>query len=413
MTPVLDLRKQEPLSDELRGLLAAEITRREEEDGARTAGQTMLSHADNCLRAAALYLIFGGGVESHNTARGTVAHIFAEEATNYLLEEGELQMPPEVAKDRMQALIEERTDYVLPEREQEALRIFAWNWAQGTTVSAETVVAVETMFTLELAGWTVRGRIDRADLLPSRELMVVDYKSGLNLPSQEDYANDFQAKTYALLVAEGQSEDGIAVGQGIPVVHTRQELPRRQLDAVTGELAHREASFTRAELHDFKLGLERLLNQLTENLESGEWKAVPGSHCAKCPAVAHCPIDARYRTEYGEQGPQKPIPTLENLAQAEETAEEWLFLDARKSGLQKALRAFIAETGSPIYLGADLILELGFQSSRSVKDHDALEAAIARSVEFGEPFSLADHIQPKTSTPFKKRRLKPEERIEE
>jgi RecB family exonuclease len=401
------LREHPPLSDELRSKLDDEIERRIKEEGAKTAGQTMLSHANLCPRSAAFYLIFGGGTESHATARGTLAHLFDEQMRDYLLEENETTCPPEVAKDRMVALIAERTDLPLPEHEQDALRIYAWNSAWGTTVDPQTIACNESAFSLQIGDWLVRGRIDRADILPDRTAVIVDRKSGLNLPSQEDYESgpdSFQPKTYALLFAFGVDENGMRLGEGISTFRTRVELPRR-MNEETGELAHREAVYTQAELFDFRAALERLLDVLDEGLETGEFNAVSGSHCAYCPAAAHCPIDARFRTLPGEQAPPQPVPSIESVATAEELATEKVFIDSRSAGIQKALREWSKDNG-PVHVGTDLEFDFGYQASRSVKDLDALEIAIGRTVEFGEPFDLNDHIKVRQSTPYRKRKVK-------
>lgn len=410
MTTTTRLREQPPLSDELREQLDAEIARRIEEDGAKTAGQTMLSRANLCPRSAAFYLIFGGGTETHATARGTLAHLFDEQMRDYLLEEGEATMPAEVCKDRMMALIAEHPEMPLPEHEQEALRIYSWNAGWGTTIDPKTLVCNETSFVLPVGDWLVRGRVDQADVLPDGSALITDRKSGLNLPSQEDYEkgkDSFQPKTYSTLFAFGVDENGMRLGEGVSTFHTRIELPRR-MNEETGELAKREATFTHAELHDFQAALERLLTVLDHGLETGEFKAVPGTHCSTCPAAAHCPIDAKYRTVPGEQGPPEPIPTIESIAQAEELATEKVFIDARSAGLQKALRGWSGDNGA-VFVGADLKFDFGWSASRSVKDFEALEAAIQRTVELGEPFDLSDHIQERQSTPYRKSKVKHEE----
>jgi RecB family exonuclease len=404
------LRELPPLSDELRELLDDEIARRVEDDGAKTIGQTALSLANLCPRSAAFYFIFGGGTETHATARGTLAHLHDEQLRDYMLEEGETTIPPEVAKDRMMALIAEQVDAPLPEHEQEALRIYAWNAAWTETVDPQALVCNETNFAMALNGWVVRGRIDRADILPDSTILITDRKSGLNLPSQEGYERgpaSFQPKTYALLVAEGFDGDGLPLGEGLSTFRTKIELPRR-MNEESGELANREATFTRAELHDFRVALERLLAVIDHGITTGDFAAVPGSHCAYCPASQHCPIDAGFRTVPGTDGPPERIDSIQDIATAEQLATEKVFIDARSAGIQKALREWSKDNGA-IHVGRDLEFDFGYQESRSVKDYDELEAAIQRTTEFGEPFDLSDHIKVKRSTPFKKRRINREE----
>lgn len=393
--PAIDLRTTPLLPDELREKL----------ERPATISATCLDHADNCLYSGALYLIFGGGANTHALIRGTIFHEFAEAAVRYMLEVGEPQMPPEVAKDRMESLIAERSDVVLPEREQDILRLSAWHWALATYLDPATVAGVELTLALDVAGWKVRGRVDLALLTDEgRALEIHDYKTSLAMPSREDFASAFKVKLYALLAAEGViDETGLRPGEGINTFACVWGYPRHWRED-EGDIARRHVDFTRAELFDFRLALERLLGQISEGIETGEFPAVAGSHCGTCPAATHCPIDARYR----EAATGEPITTIENEAQAVELATERLFLEKRSSAVQRSLRKWVDETGSPITVG-DYVYDFAYQESREV-DHDGLRMAVERAAQYGENFDPADFIKVRISTPFRKRKLTEDER---
>ena len=251
--------------------------------------QTLLSHVDVCAYSGALYIRHKGGPQTPEMARGEVFHDFAEKATNYLIEQGESEMPPEVAKDFMQAVLEERVDLQVPESEQEACRLMAWNWGASTYLDLEAIVGVEVMFETQLAGWTIRGKIDRLEIANNCAI-VRDYKTSLHVQSEESYRESFQPKTYGLIALEGVPEgEDVPLGKGLDGVHCHEDYPRYRREE-DGELVNRYEFYDRARLHDFARTLEGHLRKLEHGIETGEWAAQEGPHCQRCPASSECPI---------------------------------------------------------------------------------------------------------------------------
>lgn len=375
-----------------------------------TASQTLLAKLDSCPRSGYLYLKHAGGPSSPALVRGTIFHRFAEEAVNTMLQTGETQMPPDVARELAQAIIEE-SDEPLPAAEQDAIRLMAFHWAESTAIDPGTVAAVEQLFELELGDWTVRGKIDLA-LILGETAVVRDYKTSLAIPGREQAERDFQLWFYALLLAEGRIEGKpMPLAAGLNDFYCELVFPRYR-DKETTELVSRGVEITRSQLVEFRAAVERILRLLDKSLETGEWPAVPGSHCAYCPAAGECPIPAALREHSQADGSGRPVEVAEitNLAEAEDAALRWHFHDALAKGLNKSLRAFASENG-PVYFG-DYALDFTYQESRGVKDREALMVAIHKTLAYGEPFDIHEHFPVKQTTRFGRRKQTKEERGE-
>lgn len=386
MSPLVDLREFPPVEEKV--------------ERPEKASQSLLARMDVCPRSAFLYRKYGGGTQSHAMARGEVFHETVERLTQLLMDSDEKEIPPEVAKDHAQAVIEERTDLVLPEYEQDAVRLMAWNWAQGTIIDAEHVIACETMVELELGDWTIRGKIDRAEAY-GPEALVIDYKTSLAMPSQEQFERGFQGKFYALLIAEGKVEgQPFPIGRGLQGFVVSEVYPRF-IREESGELANRttDRPYTRDELSDFKRTLLGHLEKLDHGFKTGEWPAVDGSHCATCSAPSECPIPEHLRE----------IHEIATLADAEAAGRTLAWKKKEIADLQTSLREFAKENGA-IFFDADQVWDFGYSESRSVKDFDKLRAAIMRTVELGEDFNLEDHVTVRKSNKFGIRKLTEEER---
>lgn len=356
-----------------------------------TASQSLLARIDVCPYSGGLYIAHKGGPRSHALVRGELFHEFAERATNLLIEENENAMPPEVAKDLAQELMKERADLSIPAYEQDAVRLMAWNWGAATFLDLERIAAVETMFRLELEGWTIRGRIDRAEI-GDGQAYVRDYKTSLAIPSKEDFERDFQSQFYALLVAEGEPEDGGGpLGSGLDGFHRIQEFPRYRSEE--GTLVSRYAFSDRAQLHDFRQTLISHLKTLEHGLQSGEWLLTPGSHCSTCPAIHACPL-------YGRNGDSADAPrVIATEGEAREVVERIGFLDAEQKELRKAARSYAEENG-PIPDG-DREWAFSLTESDRVIDKDALREFIE---EHGGKFE--DYFKHTESTRFGRTKVK-------
>ena len=350
------------------------------------ASQTLLSHVERCPYSGALYIKHKGGPQTPAMARGEAFHSFAEQATQMLIDNGEVSMPPEVAKDLMGAILEERVDLAMPNHEQDACRGMAWKWAESTALNPAEVVGVEQMFELVVGNWTIRGKLDLC-LIVNGLAIVRDYKTSLKVDSVEDYKQSFQAPFYGLIMLEGVPEgDTVPLGRRIPVVRTEQLYPRYRREE-DGQLVHRYAEYDRADLHDFKRTLTSLLAKLDHGLATGEWAAQSGTHCQRCPASSECPIPPHLRE----------VKSVGTPGDAVELALSISDRAAKVKADKETLKAWVDENGE-VVVGDE---QWGFKLERKENtDKDAVKALIADA-----GLDEADFFKPSLSTKFDKRRV--------
>lgn len=301
--------------------------------------QSILAKWDTCHRSAFLYRKYRGGPQSPAMVRGEVFHRFVEESVQYLIEAGERSMPPEVAKPRIMELIRE---YSLPEYEQDALRRMAFHWANSTVIEPDRIVGLEEMIEMEVGPYTVRGKLDHAQISVLGHAEVDDYKTSLSMPSQDDLekgSKGFQLKFYAALMLWGKPEgESLRLGEGINEVRARLVFPRfvyPEGHERAGEMIDREVTYTREQLTDFRDSLLLHCEQLEEAFETGKFQATDGSHCSECPAYSECPLpDALHSHEQ-----------IESMDQAIEVAKLIDFRDSEQRADRKALKEFCDENG--------------------------------------------------------------------
>ena len=166
--------------------------------------------------------------------------------------------------------------------------MMAYHFAEGTFFQnpTQTIVGVEQGLSLDLGGWTLRGRIDLVEQPHFGRLDVTDWKSSFAMPTADEWEGDYQTKLYALLLAFGVTEYGACLGADVEEFGLYLRFPRYLRDE---GLAYKYTSISRVELVDLRLDLEDQLGRLEASLESQEWAATPGSHCAECVSPVECP----------------------------------------------------------------------------------------------------------------------------
>jgi RecB family exonuclease len=94
------------------------------------------------------------------------------------------------------------------------------------------VVGVEREFIYPLGGHTVRGMVDRIDRLPDGRHEVIDYKTHLDIESEEGLADDLQMRFYALGAKESLALEPslltlyyVAAGKKVSVVYESRREP--------------------------------------------------------------------------------------------------------------------------------------------------------------------------------------------
>jgi hypothetical protein len=387
---------------------------------------TFLRHANRCMRAGFLYAKHRKrGSQTVAMVRGAAAHAIHERGTNAMLEAQEPQLPPDVAKAIVNEVLAEMP---VPLEEHDYLREYAHRWASEWRLREdERVVAVERLFALELAGWTVRCRVDFASADEVNRLYIGDYKSGRGAvpydeiarrrpevpdtaPAEERMAaKTFQLVVYVLAVVFGRPVEtalcAICAGTGriSPLPPSgkgpvecischgsgRHELAGEQvvrgcqeaiaeyvypgIESGDRTMLRRTMGLTRIEMLEYRESLETLLHRVGEAERSGDWPAVTSdAACGECPCMAECPIPSELRDFHGE------INTVE---QAEEALQVSYVRTQHERALRRELRK-VAESwgGAPIRYG-HRVAEFVPRESVEVRDKEGMYDAIAGGLD--------------------------------
>lgn len=354
-------RNQPPLPVELRPERPARLS------------YTWLSHYDRCKHSAYLYTQFGGGPGSGKMDRGSLFHDTVKRLTTDAMENGEVEVPAEVAKAALLEVYAEGR-YTVPAGEWDYLRRCVFNWATNTVLNPEEILGVEQLVVWDVGGWRISGKFDLAWMRGST-VGVRDYKTAPSPDTKEEWEQGFQCKDYALLLAfgspvtvrdclkcdgggewfnaDGQSEscedchgkgytetlEQYPLGHGAQHFDIAEVYPGLAFD--DGGLMERRRVLSRAELLDEKGMLESLLAQVSQSFDSGEWPAVPSDDaCGKCPARRACPLPDVLL----------PFAAIEAEHQAEHFAMAMELLDRERKEIVKSLKAWV-KPGRPIDLG--------------------------------------------------------------
>ena len=236
----------------------------------------------------------------------------------------------------------------------------------------------------------MRGRIDAAFMPEPDRLVIWDLKSSMAVLSQEDFEHSFQPLFYAVLLAFGHPEGSpFEIGRGVQWFEVVNLFPRYLSDKGIPERRH---VISRSELMDHRAYLEALTAKAEHAFATGEWPAVPGSHCSTCAAPTLCPLPAVLRDHQGE------ITTFE---QACEAATWWKFTTDHAGRVKKDLKGFAEANGVSVPIGTDLELAFSYTESPTVPDlRDLLEQE--------ERVDIREHVKVRKSTTFAARKVKSE-----
>lgn len=402
MPEPLDWRRLPPVPEDERPILS----------GGWQPSQTFLRLHDRCDRAAMLYLLYKAGAGGHQLNRGALAHDTFARLTRHAIERPEPEgrvASPEVGKDLLREVLEDNPALQVSAVERDALRYMVSNFCLGEYWDPARVLAIETAFTLEIGGYTIVGRIDRAEERAPDTIAVVDYKTSFNMVDPDEFkaestdeagnprfSGDFQTLLYSLGLAEGKLEDGMPLGDGyerfeLELVYPRYLRPEG--------LARRKATVTRVQLLDFKLDVEDQLRRLRDiNLGEGRWQPTSGSVCRECPAAAACPLPEVLR-------PESQYADIETVEELERAGTLWYFGQkenrALKARIKKAAEllgdkdeaALAIPDGRGIYIARDRALMFVARETEKIRDKAELAAAVDRAVTYGEPFNMADYVR--------------------
>jgi hypothetical protein len=416
------------------------------------ASQTFLRHYDRCPRSAYLYALHKDDAKTVEMVRGTAIHEACARGTLAAIEQGEPGIPPEVAKAITDEVLAEQH---VPIEQHDYIRESVYRWASEATFDPGSVVAVETLFVLDIGGYQVRAKVDFAQLLEDGAAVLVrDFKSSRAAPAYDEIARkrpdgtlaakSFQLVLYAVLLAFGvpvrvekcDNCFGTGVMWGNDTEHatmaeaweagawcplcggaTRDEIPepfsvasqaqRFDLEFVypgiedrEGRMPTRPMSLTRLELIEYRASLEALLTRVAASEASGDWPAiVSDAGCGECPAAQLCPIPVELRDHRG---------TINSVDEAAEACEVLDREKAEHRARQTELRNFAKANGGEIRYGRK-VFELVYSEHEEIRDKEGLLAAVDRAVRYGDPFERSEFVKVKGRTDFKARDMSEEE----
>jgi hypothetical protein len=412
---------------------------------------TFLKVHDRCDRAAMLHLKHGGGPGSHPMNRGSVVHEAQRRCILELTEAHQLVTPedeqrarelaalaaeergyqdspadveaeaeelvgtqrgkvtPDHAVEVLMEVMEENPHLQMNAQERDAARMMMRNWANAFYVDPGRVIVLEQMVTLELAGFTIRCKLDLA-LDHGGLIEVIDTKTSWAMPSGDDFARqrydddgnpegwagDFQTMIYAMALKFGTLEDGLPLP---PADQYRLVLEFPRHPRMEG-LARREAYVTAQQVADFKHDLELQLRRLAQvNRDERRWQPTPGSHCSECPSPYECPLPRHMHPES-----QFVDATFDELVQAAVTWDRQA-LGARRIK-ERIKRRMIALGLAELRYSADQALVFQHKDSEKRKTSVAeFQAAVEAAQKYGEPFDWSDHFTYSDGTELKKRKV--------
>jgi len=413
----------------------------------KRVSQTLLRHMARCPRSAYLYALYKGEAQTDAMVRGSAAHAIFEWSIKLAVENSEQIIPPEIVRDVLSEVLGE---FAVPLEEHDALRELTYRWASQWTLEPSNVVACETLYVLEIAGWQVRCKVDFAEDR-AEGLYIADFKTGKGAVSLDSISrkrtdgsrivNAFQLLLYALAVTYGRKLDEGEPGETIcdacgslaylevgsacncgdgtlQKIYALGPLPKGPRDVIAefvypaieiqngdraGQMLRRPdyrdepgPALTPLELQEGLESLTSLLKRLEGSVEGGDWPAIiSDAGCAECPAPSECPIPAELREYRGA------IQDVDHARETLEVADREGTLNRQKRAVVKA---FCKESDIEIRFGADKVARFVVSDKQEV-DKDGLLAA----VEHGERHERSDYVTTKTSTNFVDVRLSAEE----
>jgi RecB family exonuclease len=174
-------------------------------------------------------------------------------------------------------------------------------------------VAVERMFSIDIAGIKLRGYIDRVDKLDSGGLSIVDYKTSQNLFTGDDLDQDLQLTLYQLAVERIWQ---LPV-ERLTLYHLRSNTP---CSCGPRDSAALDAA-------------RELVTEVAESIAQGRFPAIEHEYCP-CDFPEHCPY---YRHQYlaaqSERACQEMLPGLA----VGEAVEKYVLLQAQAKELKTQL----------------------------------------------------------------------------
>jgi putative RecB family exonuclease len=171
-------------------------------------------------------------------------------------------------------------------------------------------IAVEHKFNIDIGSVKLTGRIDRVDKLESGGLAVIDYKTNVELFTQEYLAKDLQLTLYQLAV----EQSWFLPVERLTLYHFRSNTP-------VSCPPRQEAQLEEA---------KRLVLEVAEGIQAGNFPAKESAYCP-CDFPQYCPY---YQHKFA---PERGESDVLDEAAVPETVERYVALQNEIKGLQLEL----------------------------------------------------------------------------
>jgi PD-(D/E)XK nuclease superfamily len=403
------------------------------------ASMTFLRHTNSCPRSGFMYAQNRRrGVQTVPMVRGSAVHAVMERSTRAMLDTGEPQIPPELCKAIVNEVLAE---FAVPFEEHDFIRELSFRWADQWRIGEEKVIACETLFVLDLAGWQIRCKVDFAALEEeTKRIYVGDYKSGRGAPAYDEIARkrqdgsmaakNFQLVLYVLAIVFGQPVTegrepclnceskpdapdlctscagtgwcrtevvGEQVARGCPEAIAEFVYPG--IENSDGLMLRRTMGLTRLEMLEYRESLEALLTRVSDMERTGDWPAVVSdTGCAECPCPQECPIPRELRDYSG---------TINTVEEAAVALERRYVRRKQDEALGRELRAFAkAQGGAPIPFGSRVI-EFVPTEKVVVREREEMWKALADGMPLAE--AEEQFVKVSRGTSFAERELSDDE----
>lgn len=150
--------------------------------------------------------------------------------------------------------------------------------------NGHSTLEVEKWFEFDVAGWTVRGKVDRIDRVHGNGLRVCDYKTSNSYKTERDVENDLQLSTYFLACKRDESLTSIGEPKIAELVFLRHEKGN----------SIRRATMQRPKPDDdgtpWDDVVERRLAELVEGIQSENFSPNAEADCNFCKFKPICPM---------------------------------------------------------------------------------------------------------------------------
>lgn len=292
---------------------------------------TFAGHYDECPKAAQL----SREVKAVGAplSRGTLLHDFAAAVVARCYARDETGIGTEEAVELMDMMLADTT-LAIPLSEQDTLRKLAVTFALSHEFDPYRIVDLESEHSTVLEGSVqlkpgqertpfavdLVGRMDLVELVHDT-VIVTDYKTAWAVDPESAIRGTVQGRVYAVLAF-----DRFPDAQRVKLVWDYVRF---------GEKGIREVTIDRTELAELRHGLELVAARIVHARDAENWPAVPGDHCARCPAPDRCPILLADRRDGA------PI----DRAMATSYAKQARAMDTLVSLRKKQLKAYVKEHG--------------------------------------------------------------------